>query len=80
MSILSLAVFNGVVPWVVRRLVRTDTVAPRGTPAVDHTNNAGTFTGHRWGLSHGQARAPALSAVVRSCFLLNEGHHVADPS
>jgi hypothetical protein len=56
MSNLSLADFNGVVPWVVRRLVRTDTVTAQGTPAVDQINNVATFAGHPWGLSHGHAQ------------------------
>lgn len=46
-------------PWVVRRLVRTDTVTAQGTPAVDQINKAGTFVGHKWGLSHGHAQAVA---------------------
>lgn len=37
-------------------LARTDTVTGRGTPAVDHVNEVGTFDGHKWGLSHGHGQ------------------------
>jgi hypothetical protein len=64
MSNLSLADFNGVVPWVVRRLVRTDTVTAQGTPTVDQINKVGTFAGHPWGLSHGHAQLNRRFAIV----------------
>jgi hypothetical protein len=65
MSILSLAVFNVAVPRAVDRvLVGTDTVAARGTPHADQLNDAGTFDGHRRGLSHGHGHARRLSSSV----------------
>jgi hypothetical protein len=57
MSNLSLADFNGVVPWVGGPvLALTDTVTAQGAPAVDQINKVGTFVGHTWGLSHGHAQ------------------------
>ena len=56
MSIRSLADFNGSRPSVGPVLARTDTVTGRGTPAVDHVNEVGTFDGHTRGLSHGHGQ------------------------
>ena len=60
---LSLADFNGVVPWVGPVLGGTDTVTARGTPAVDQINGVGTFVGHEWGLSHGHAHCAQWSTA-----------------
>jgi hypothetical protein len=60
MSILSLADFNGRVPRVATCLVGTDTVAPGGHPRVDQVTEAGTFTGHARGLSHGHGQRPTI--------------------